>query len=124
MLLKLSNAVLDLKGFKISKTYGGMLEGIPNKEINSEIIHNAMNLKDWGERKTLLIKPDENEVEKMLKYFLFKAWIVSYDSEKFDGKELVLIWFDDLNPDVSIKDMIETQLTEKIWHKHATGFYF
>lgn len=124
MLLKLSNTELNLKGFKISETYGGVIEGVPNKEINTEIILSAKKHKEWGERKTLVIKPDKNEVENKLKYYLFKAWIVSYETMKFDGKQLVLVWFDEFNPDASIKSIIETHLTEKRWNKHAEGFSF
>jgi len=41
-----------LDSFAFSRTYGGLLEGLPTAEINGLIIERALTYESWGPRKT------------------------------------------------------------------------
>jgi hypothetical protein len=89
--------VVHVDAFSVEQTYGGMLAGVPDKELNDEIIASALLSEEWGERKTHLIEP---EIIKgaggalFLPEYTCKAWLVCHDPvKKGDGSELVIVWF-------------------------------
>src|SRR5437016_14282291 len=87
-----------LDSFDYSRTYGGLLEGLPNAVINGRIIERALAEGSWGPRKTHLMPPEvdtRDPTHPALPPALLRVWL--WCSEPFDpkfmGSELVVVWF-------------------------------
>lgn len=118
--------VVCVDAFSVEQTYGGMLAGVPDKELNDEIIASALLSEEWGERKTHLIEP---EIIKgaggalFLPEYTCKAWLVCHDNNKGgDGSELVVVWFAYAVFHNTLEDFIACAIVDLPWDELAESF--
>ena len=120
-----------ISDFHYSRTYGGLLEGSPNEEMNNRIIQHALSRMDsiWGKRRTHLIPPEVDTTEPKhpsLPSTELTAWITCNEpvNDQFMGSELVLVWYiDDEKFEVSsIRDVTAEVLNAINWSELAEDF--
>jgi hypothetical protein len=116
-----------LDSFDYSRTYGGLLEGLPNAEINSRIIARARVMESWGPRKTHLIPPEVDARDPRhpaLPPALLRAWL--WCGEPIDpaymGSELVVVWFSEECLDEPIAEMVLRAVRGLPWDQLADDF--
>jgi hypothetical protein len=118
--------VVHVDAFSVEQTYAGMLCGVPDKEMNDEIIAAALLNEEWGERKTHLIDPVIIPREcgtPVLPPCLCKAWLVCHDKNKGgDGSELVVVWFAYAVFDHSLDAVISNAVVDLPWDELAVAF--
>ncbi len=99
---------IRIEAIHISRTYGGVLEGLPTTEDTTRHARELAK-KMWGERATMLIPPATTKLERPprlpahMKYPLERcpswtiiAWLNGPAMDKAnDGSELVVIWFEE-----------------------------
>ena len=110
--------------FYFEHSYGTVIIGSKDIEyFNIKFFQKATYLKDWGERKTLKIKPSQEDLEKGLKPYCFKVWL---DSEPINpdycGSELVVIWYNDIEIGTSIEQIIHSGVKTINWEVNAQDF--
>ncbi|MCD9014397.1 hypothetical protein [Parachryseolinea silvisoli] len=115
---------VTVDGFVYGRTYGGLLEGRPNRNVNKRILERQKCPSEWGSRKVLVIQPLDRDLENFLPPSIYKVWLNSNDpiNSVFMGSELVIIWFDETPGERSIKDIIEKRVREVDWDKNAQDF--
>jgi uncharacterized protein (TIGR02996 family) len=86
--------------FDCMRTYIGLMEGRPNRDMNEHILEGARTRMRpvWGERMTHLVPPviDESDPEHpVLPPVCLTAWLTCYQPirEPNAGSELVVVWF-------------------------------
>jgi hypothetical protein len=118
---------VEIHSFAFDRTYSGLLSGrINDEELNIETFDTATYPKNWGARKTLKIRPPTEEFRKGFKKYRFSAWLTSsvpIDPEN-DGSELVIIWFNDIAPGMSIKEIVQKGVSSIDWEGNAQDFIF
>ncbi|MBE0676858.1 MAG: hypothetical protein IH591_19540 [Bacteroidales bacterium] len=120
-----SGEKVELHSFYFSRTYAELLFGrIDDEEYNNEVFDRASHPKNWGIRKTLKIKPTCEEFQKGFKEYCFSVWLTSSVpiNSKYDGSELVVIWFDDIAPSASIKEIVQDGIRSINWEENAQDF--
>lgn len=135
-----------ISGIRMSRPYGGMLEGVPTKKQNERIIEEAKTSfhKMWGDRKVHVVAPVTtipkifghgnipNNIKEhypdpqALPDCMFQVWLDSWTTfdEDDDGTEVVLIFFVDKETadNQSMSQMlVEASKTFK-WEDIAKGF--
>lgn len=122
-----------LDDFHYSRTYGGLLEGSPNAEMNARIVKRAMERMEpiWGKRKTHLIPPEIDHSDPQhpsLPSTELTAWLTCNEpnDSHFDGSELVLIWYvDDGEFELSsIHEVTSRALKQINWSELAEDFHW
>ena len=80
---------------------------------------------NWGTRKTLKIKPQENEFKTKLKPNYYVVWLHSESSinSDYDGSELVVIWFDESPEGKRVEDIIQYGIEDIDWDNNSRDFY-
>ena len=120
-----------LSAFHYSRTYGGLLEGSPNEELNNEIIQHALSRMEWvwGKRKTHLIAPrvnTEDSERPSLPSTELTAWLTCNEpvDKRYMGSELVLVWYvDDKEFESSkVQDLTSAALKKIDWKELAADF--
>lgn len=116
-----------LDSFDYSPTYGGLLEGLPNAEINSRIIEQALANGSWGLRKTHLIPPEvdiRDPNHPTLPPALLRAWLWCGEpiDPRFMGSHLVVVWFDRECLDEPIADVVFRAVRRLPWDQLADDF--
>lgn len=122
-----SGGKVEIHAFSFSRTYAGLLfGGIDDEEYNNEIFDRATYPKNWGPRKTIKIKPTDEEFQKGFKEYCFSVWLTSSVpiNSKFDGSELVVIWFNDIALGASIKEIVQNGVRSINWGENARDFDF
>jgi len=118
---------VEIHSFAFDRTYAGLLIGrIDDEELNIEMFDGASYPKNWGVRKTLKIKPTFKEFHQGFKEYCFSVWLTSsvpIDS-KYDGSELVVIWFSDIAPGTSIKEIVQNGVRSINWKENAHDFEY
>jgi hypothetical protein len=125
--IKLDSGIeVKVNGFEFGYTYGGVIEGIPNMTRNIEIYESANYPANWGTRKTIKIKPEKSELKKKLRPAHYSVWLTSFEAlnPKYDGSELVVIWFADLPNGKTVEEIIENGIRSIDWKKNAHDFHF
>lgn len=120
-----SGEKVEIHSFSFSRTYAGLLFGrIDDEEYNNEVFDRASYPKNWGIRKTLKIKPSCERFQKGFKEYCFSVWLTSSIpiNSKYDGSELVVIWFDDIAPGESIKEIVQNGVRSIDWNENARDF--
>lgn len=121
-----SGKIVTLEAFHMSRTYGCLITGKPNKEINTDIINNISYPSNWGKRKAVFNKSDLYISEDVLKPIVYSAWLSSKSindkDNQFDGSDIVVIWFGDSLKGESIDKLIVSILEELDWDKNAENF--
>jgi hypothetical protein len=116
-----------LDAFEYSRTYGGLLEGLPNAEINSRIIEGALAERSWGLRKTHLIPPEVDTRDPRhpeLPPALLRAWVWCNDpiNPAFMGSSLVVVWFAHECHADTIADVVFRAIRGLPWEQLAEDF--
>ena len=118
---------VTLDAFEYSRTYAGLLEGLPNAEINSRIIEEALAKGLWGPRKTHLVPPviDERDPKHpRLPSACLQAWVWCNDpiDPAFMGSALVVVWFADECLADTIADVVFRAIRGLPWEQLAEDF--
>ena len=121
-----SGKTVKVESFEYSYTYGGVLCGLPNEQMNRAVFEDIKYPSNWGSRKTLKIKPSTKEFENKLKSAYYSVWLNSYDpvDPEFDGSELVVIWLDDIPRGRSIEEIIGKGVKAINWEDNAQDFQY
>jgi len=118
--------VVHVDAFSVEPTYGGMLAGVPDKELNDEIIAAALLSEEWGERKTHLVEPVVITGKcgaPLLPEWTCKAWLVCHDPvENGDGSELVVVWFAYAVFDHPLNAVVANAAIDLPWDELAEDF--
>lgn len=117
---------VTVEALSLKRTYSGILEGKPHEIINRRIFQNADYPSEWGKRKVLKLSPSEEDFHAELKPFMFSVWLDSlgFVDSKYDGADLVVIWFEDAPNDKSLESCIADAVADLDWNKHAKGYEF
>ena len=109
--------------FSLSRTYSGFLEGRPNEKINKKIFESLTYPSEWGDRKKIIIFPQECEFKNKLKPIICTAFLESEPIDSIcDGSQLVVIWFADEPNRLSFEEYIESGIKEIDWNNNAHDF--
>jgi len=118
--------VVHVDAFSVEQTYAGMLAGVPDKELNDEIIADALLNEEWSERKTHLIEPVIITREcgaPVLPPCICRAWLVCHDPvKKGDGSELVVVWFAYAVFDYPLNAVVANAAIDLPWDELAEDF--
>lgn len=105
-------------------TYDGLLEGVPNRHINEEIVEDAKATQVFGKgRPTHLIPPliDESGQYPCLPPFIISAWLVDpFVTES----HLVVVWFRDGFDEIPFAKVVGDAVKTLPWHNLAGAFCF
>ena len=117
---------VKVDGFQFGYTYGGLLEGSPNKKMNKDIFDKTTYPSNWGPRKLLKIQPENDDFKKNLKPIHYSVWLHSIEPINPDchGSELVAIWFGDLPNGKTVEDIIQNGVENINWNKNAQDFEY
>ena len=127
LLIKLdSGKTVKVESFEYSYTYGGVLCGLPNEQMNRSVFDDIKYPSNWGPRKTLKIKPSTKEFEIKLKSAYYSVWLNSNDpiNPEFHGSELVVIWLDDIPKGRPIEEIITKGVKAIDWEANAQDFEY
>jgi hypothetical protein len=118
---------VTLDGFEYSPTYASLFDGLPNAEINSDIIEWAQAKETWGPRKTHLIPPAvdaRDPSHPVLPPALLRAWVWCNDpiNPAFMGSSLVVVWFADECHAEPIADVVLRAIRGLPWEQLAEDF--
>ena len=125
---------IRIDSIHISRTYAGVLEGLPSTEESIEHAkHLAREL--WGDRPTVVIppattplrQPRVNHREQSLPRercpeWLILAWLEGPALKDGDGSQLIVIWFQDA-PGFEVPGMLLHDLACDTWEKHAKDWW-
>ena len=119
---------VDMRGFNVSTTYGGLLEGSPNRDLNKLLVARArVEMQPlWGERTTHLIQPAiiEDARYPCLPSYYLSVWLIS-DEEILGsscGSELVVVWFRGKFDDLPLSAVIAEAVKDLPWKSLASDF--
>jgi len=112
-----------------SRTYSGLLMGLPNAEINDRIIERALVGREssWGKRPTHLIQPvieRKDPEHPRLAPVLLRAWLTCNEpvNPNFMGSELVVVWFSEECHLDSIDNIVSRAVCGLPWEQLAGDF--
>jgi len=140
---------ITIDSFYVTRTYGGMLEGLPTRDLNTSLIESAKKIeKLWGQRKIHVVTPATRPVapyggdvadprsrqliesaaahyknpEILPKWQCF-AWLDSTAlAEESHGSQVVLIWWADEVESFSIPELVEDALRGIKWEDVAEDY--
>lgn len=125
----ISGRLVNIESLHITETYGGLLEGYPNSEINEEVIENAQTMMAdcWGSRRTHIVSPTFFRHESghlFLPPWLCLAWLSCAEpiNSEFMGSELVVIWFVHDVHSMPIEQMVNGAVQRLDWESLAADF--
>ena len=117
-----------VEAFHCTPTYAGLLLGSPTKESNEKLLQNLSSPVQWGQRKTLLKKSDLYVSKDILKPIIYSVWLssvpINNKGNEFDGSDIILIWLEDENLDMTIKDNIKYGIGLFDWDENAENYQF
>lgn len=120
--------IVRVESFIMSSTYGGVLVGKPNKNMNDEIISFLTHSNDFGKRKVLIKKQNRYSSKDVLKPIVYKVLLMSEPianrNTMADASAIVLIWFGDTDINKSINEIIADGVGEFDWNKYAENIYY
>jgi hypothetical protein len=113
--MQLSNGrKITIEGFNIIPTYGGLMTGEPNDELNDEIMKRTSYPSQWGERKVVYKQANIKISETELKPFIYSAWLTSIPindkKNQFEGSSIIMVWYGNDPKNKSIQDIILVEL--------------
>jgi uncharacterized protein (TIGR02996 family) len=118
-----------LDAFYCDRTYGGLLEGRPDRQLNDEILERAQTRMRqlWGVRKTHLVPPVINESDPqhpVLPPVCLTAWLVCFQpiKEPNAGSELVVVWFRGAFEGEPMEQVIADGIQALPWDELAADF--
>ena len=117
--------------FEMTRTYAGMIEGIPRQPNIEQRISEALTYvnEHWKRPKTVVIPPDILDPKSktpVLPTLTMMAQLTSLDScPKGDhGAWLNIVWFADVDDEKTISEFVAEALKHIVWSKQAEGFLF
>ena len=117
-----------VEAFHCTPTYAGLILGSPTKESNEKLLKQISSPVGWGQRKTLLKKSDLYVSKDVLKPIIYSVWLssepINKEGDEFEGSNIILIWLEDENLDMTIKDNISYGIGLFDWDKNAENFNF
>lgn len=122
---------VHISHFHYSRTYGGLLEGRPDEEMNNRILRGAVIRMQsiFGKRKTHLILPKvdmTNSKYPTLPSTELTAWLTCDDSvnEKYMGSETLIVWYlqDKLFEECTIREATSAALHTINWSELAQDY--
>jgi len=124
--IQLSNGTkITIEGFYMIPTYGGLITGEPNDELNDEILKKTSYPIEWGERKVVYKQANIKISETELKPFIYSAWLTSKPvndkKNQFDGSSIIMVWYGNEPKNKSIQDIILVELENFDW-RHSENF--
>jgi hypothetical protein len=109
-----------------SRTYAGVLEGVPSEALNAKIVERARKsvASLWGHRALYLDvptpMPTSDDGFSTLPEWTHRAWLTSSPFETSAlQSELVLVWFADEQPRLSACQLVRAALRSLDWEAHA-----
>ena len=113
--------------FYVRATYGLLLAGKPNKQLNETILsHMATQARDWwqDEHEALVLKPSSTQIETQLPAYLMIALLDCSTplSPESHGSMLRVVWFSDQLPD-NFPEFLQDSLLHVDWKKNARDYY-
>lgn len=117
-----SGETVWLDAFHTTKTYGGLLEGRPTREINARILESALYTASrlWNALTPHLIPPLEEEradglrLPEMINFALLGSCTPVKASE-YGGSTLVVIWFAPEQSDVPLSIIVSEAVRDIPW---------
>lgn len=112
----------------VSRTYLGMVTGIPPKSKIDDEIKNAVDLvkRSFHGPDPVIIPPklyDPVSDEPILPPLRFAAKIVTFEAiGSGDGSWMNLIWFAEIDDEKSLRAFVEEALAQVDWPRHATDY--
>lgn len=119
-----SGLEVSVISIEMSGTYSGVLEGAPGKDLNNELLRDVLELD--GEEGYYIKMPSEEQIASRLPKCKLEVHLESYFTAP-DGSEFSLvraIWFEDIDKNRTLKEILQTALQDLDWVKHCKGFYF
>ena len=118
-----------VEAFHCTPTYAGLILGSATKESNEKLLKQISSPVGWGQRKTLLKKSDLYVSKDVLKPIIYSVWLSSSEpinnqDNEFDGSDIILIWLEGENLDMTITDNIKYGLGLFDWDKNAENYQF
>jgi hypothetical protein len=121
-----SGRIVFVENFEMGYTYGGLIQGLPDEEMNKDIFERCSYPSDWGKRKTLKIRPSEEEFQSELNPACYSVMLTSDDpiNKGYHGSELVVIWFGENPKGKTIESIIEEGVISIDWEANAEDFKY
>ena len=130
---KLQGHTIYCDAIDIDKTYAGLYEGVPSKEMNDSIVERSITEveKAWGKNRATkiidnreLFKPPFSDKER-LGGTRIKLWLNGPEFDPEDhGTELVVIMFCEYNANIPMAQFLEKQLHNVDWKSESRGFCY
>jgi uncharacterized protein (TIGR02996 family) len=115
--------------FFCERTYIGLLEGRPHRQLNEELLEQARTRMRplWGERKTYLVPPviDQSDPEHpQLPPVCLTAWLTCFQpiKEPNAGSHLVVVWFRGAFAGEPMEQVIAEGIRALRWEELAEDF--
>lgn len=120
---------VSVGNFDCWRTYGSLLEGLPNSQLNERIIEQALTgrEKSWGKRKAHLIAPNidlRDAKHPQLPPVGLRVWLTCYEpvDPAFMGSELVVVWFEQECHHEPISKVVYRAIRSLAWDRLAADF--
>lgn len=123
-----SGSIAWVDKLDVSRTYLGMITGIPPKSKIHDEIRSAVDLvkTTFSGPEPVVIPPklfDPASDEPILPPLRFAAQIVTFESvDEGDGSWMNLIWFAEIDDEKSLKAFVEEALAQVDWPTQATRY--
>jgi len=120
-----------LDSLYITRTYAGLLEGVPDDQYNLRQIERAARalIPVWGERATYVIPPQIRAVTEVgrtynrLPELIYCAWLTSEPIKpQWCASELVTVWFGPPEADIPVLQLVVGAVGGVPWEQVAKDF--
>jgi hypothetical protein len=102
--------------FHYGETYEGLLEGRPSPGLNRRIVEKESNFHIWGEQRINVIMPSIQQLDTWIPPSAYRALLSYFDKQESD---MVVLWFDELPVDKSLKEIIEKGVENVDWDRDS-----
>ena len=126
MVFELSSGLrVILEALHVTRTYGGLLEGLPTQRMNNEILATLPSRMTplWGKRKTHIVPPSPHEKHGgiFLPKLIYLAWLSSLGAihSDFIYSELVIVWFGAEQLDTPLQSLVSEAIRNVPWEDLA-----
>jgi hypothetical protein len=125
--ITLSNGMkMTIEGFNMTPTYSGLIIGVPDEELNDDILKGTSYPSEWGERKAVYKQVDLHASETELNPVIYSVWLTSKPvmdkKNEYDGSSIVMIWYGSNPINKSIAEIITNELEKFDWNRHAENY--
>lgn len=119
--------VVNIEAFLFRETYSRVLVCGPEyfQRVNEKIIEALYDEIIWGSRKFHKILPSDEQIASLMPRNACFVWLRSSPTDqRFDGSELVVAWFDDLQANETVCQIVDRKIADLDWHKLAQNFEY